>query len=162
MDCSLYAGPLRWRQTPGGVGARTQTLHGWVDRGRAVLSSPRRALEPFHLSSVKLMPGGPFASAARTNAVFLRSLSQDRLFWSFRRTAGLPQPSPSVQPYGGWERPGAGIRGHFVGHYLGALASGTAGHEPPLSALALTLKPGHDHGRNHDHACDHNLSLIHI
>ena len=140
IKCSHYAGPLRWRMHPAGVGAPTKTLRGIREPpgGLPTIGAPRRALEPFSLRDVRLTPGGPAAAAASTNAVFLRSLQQDRLFFSFRRCAGLPQPSRNVQPYGGWERPTAGIRGHFVGHYLGALASGGAGGDDSLVTLAAS------------------------
>ena len=65
------------------------------------------------LCSVPLLLAG-FASAAATNVAFLRLLEPDRLFFNMRATARLPQPK-AVRPYGGWEAPGAGIRGHFVG-----------------------------------------------
>jgi hypothetical protein len=81
---------------------------------------------PFAPASLELLPGGPFADAALTNARFLSSLPLDRLLFSFRSTAGLPQPAQS-RPYGGWESPGAGIRGHFVGHWLSGAALAAAG-----------------------------------
>ncbi len=46
-------------------------------------------------------------------------LDPDRLLHSFRLTAGLPS---AAAPYGGWEGPEMEVRGHFVGHYLSALA----------------------------------------
>ena len=46
-------------------------------------------------------------------------LEPDRLLHSFRVTAGLPS---TAEPYGGWEGPDVEVRGHFVGHYLSALA----------------------------------------
>ncbi|GJT85733.1 glycosyl hydrolase [Tanacetum coccineum] len=46
-------------------------------------------------------------------------LDVDRLVYSFRETASLPNFEVA---YGGWEAPDQELRGHFVGHYLSALA----------------------------------------
>jgi hypothetical protein len=165
LPCPLYAGPLRWRQHPGGQGARVQSLRALLWPSSSASASehehqpplaaapPTRALEPFSLRSLRLSSDrGPMAAAAETNARFLRSLDQDRLFWSFRKTAGLRQPNPRTQPFGGWERPGAGIRGHFVGHYLAALASGGAGgDEVLLSRATSALKVLVECQRAHTH-----------
>ena len=43
----------------------------------------------------------------------------DRLLHNFRVNASLPS---QAKPYGGWEAPGCGLRGHFTGHYLSACA----------------------------------------
>ena len=136
IECALYAGPLRWRRHPGGRRAPQQTLRALpmhADKPR--LSPPRRALFAFASSELRLLPGSPFAQASRTNAAFLRSLRQERLFFNFRALAGVPQPA-GARPYGGWERPSAGIRGHFVGHYLSALATGGASGDDTLTLLA--------------------------
>lgn len=57
-----------------------------------------------------------------------------------RKTAGLPAPGAS---YGGWEWSGVEIRGHFVGHYLSALALATlhsgAARQAGTPGLALKL-----------------------
>lgn len=138
IKCAAYAGPLRWRRNPGGRGAPSMMLHTLpVGEPQARLSPPRRALLAFASADLRLADdGGPFAQAAATNANFLRLLPQERLFWSFRQTAGLRQPR-GARPFGGWERPGAGIRGHFVGHYLTALAIGGSGGDGTLVALAI-------------------------
>ena len=136
VTCAVYAGPLRWRRHPFGRGAPTQSLRALPLYVPHRLAAPRRELVPFAPAALRLhADGGPFAQAAATNAEFLRALDQDRLFWSFRQTASLPQPR-HARPFGGWERPGAGIRGHFVGHYLSALATGGAGGDASLVALA--------------------------
>ena len=57
--------------------------------------------------------------AQQLNARYLSMLAPDRLLHSFRLTAGLPS---AAAPYGGWEAPDVEVRGHFVGHYLSALA----------------------------------------
>ncbi|GJW39732.1 glycosyl hydrolase [Tanacetum coccineum] len=46
-------------------------------------------------------------------------LDVDRLVYSFRETASLPNFEVA---YGGWEAPDQELRGHFVGHYLSASA----------------------------------------
>jgi hypothetical protein len=145
IRCSLYAGPLRWQGKPAGVGAHTQVLRGVASAPSPVELRPiRRALEPFSLRSVRLLDDArdPLAVAASTNTAFLKQLDLARLLYSFRRCAGLAQPTARTVPYGGWERPSAGIRGHFMGHYLGALASGGAGGDASLVARARALLDG--------------------
>lgn len=73
---------------------------------------------PLPPSDVRMLPG-PLADRAELNASYLLSLDPDRLAHSFRSTAAL---APSAPPYGGWESPDCGLRGHFVGHFLSACA----------------------------------------
>src|SRR5690349_17009388 len=54
------------------------------------------------------------------NTKYLRSLDPDRLLHNFKVNAGLPS---NAKPLDGWEAPSIGLRGHFVGHYLSALAN---------------------------------------
>jgi len=54
------------------------------------------------------------------NRDFLYRLEPDRLLHNFRVNAGIPS---SAKPLEGWESPGCGLRGHFVGHYLSACAT---------------------------------------
>ena len=136
INCALYAGPLRWRRHPGGRKAPQQVIRALPLNARpSRLLPPRRALLPFASSELRLLADSPFSRAAHTNALFLRSLDQDRLFYNFRQLVKVRQPR-NARPYGGWERPGAGIRGHFVGHYLSALATGAASGDASLLALA--------------------------
>ena len=132
LECSTYAGPMRWRWNPGGRGAKTQTLRALPLADAPALRARAPPLRSFPARELRLLPGTRFASAAATNVAFLKALEPARLFWSLRATAGLPQPA-GARPYGGWEAPGAGIRGHFVGHYLGAL--GTASAAAPDDAV---------------------------
>jgi hypothetical protein len=125
LECSTYAGPMRWRWNPGGRGAKTQTLRALPLADAPALRPRAPPLRSFPARELRLLPGTRFASAAATNVAFLKALEPARLFWTLRATAGLPQP-PGARPYGGWEAPGAGIRGHFVGHYLGALGTASA------------------------------------
>lgn len=70
------------------------------------------------LSRIRLL-SGPFKKRQDLHRSMLRDYDPDRLLFSFRVTSGLDTPG---EPYPGWESPGCGLRGHFVGHYLGALA----------------------------------------
>lgn len=54
------------------------------------------------------------------NTEYLKSLDPDRLLHNFRINAGIPS---DAQPLEGWEAPNIGLRGHFTGHYLSAIAS---------------------------------------
>jgi DUF1680 family protein len=82
-------------------------------------------VKEFELGEVVLLDG-PFKEAQNRDIAWLKSLDMERLLAAFRKTAGIP--SKAVE-YGGWEAADAkfdGIRGHFVGHYLSALAKGYA------------------------------------
>ncbi len=72
--------------------------------------------EPFDLTQVRLH-AGPFREAMRRDQTFLLQLEPDRLLHTFRVNAGLLS---DAEPLGGWESPGAELRGHFLGHYLSA------------------------------------------
>jgi hypothetical protein len=80
------------------------------------------AVQPFGVGGVQLGEG-PFKQARDWNIGYLKRLDPDRLLHVFRVNAGL---ASSAQPLGGWEAPGCELRGHFVGHYLSALAIGHA------------------------------------
>lgn len=54
------------------------------------------------------------------NVAYLESLDPDRLLHNFRVNAGLLS---NALPLEGWEAPGIGLRGHFVGHYLSAVSN---------------------------------------
>ncbi|MBW6532516.1 glycoside hydrolase family 127 protein [Sphingomonas sp. RRHST34] len=56
----------------------------------------------------------------RVNLAYLLSIDLDRLLYSVRSYAGLS--TRSAKPYGGWEAPTWGSRGHFIGHYLSAVS----------------------------------------
>ena len=106
----------------------------------SVLPMARVAL-PMALRTVRLVPGSEFFDAQQLNTDYLLSLSVARLLVSFYVTAGLAPPhkgeGAAAQPYGGWEDAAGGypdpstptrtLRGHFVGHYLSALAMAYAG-----------------------------------
>lgn len=75
-------------------------------------------LQPFDLADVRLLDS-PFKTAMERDAKYLLSLDANRLLHAFRLNAGLPS---SAQEYGGWEAVKCELRGHFVGHYLSAVA----------------------------------------
>jgi len=70
------------------------------------------------LSQVRLL-AGDFKERQDLHQKILLGFDVDRLLYHFRVNAGLPSPG---KPYGGWEAPGCGLRGHFTGHYLSACA----------------------------------------
>lgn len=76
-------------------------------------------VHPFLNSEVTLKSSW-IEQRASLNLQYLKSLEPDRLLHNFRVNAGLPS---SAKPLEGWESPKIGLRGHFVGHYLSALAS---------------------------------------
>src|SRR5437867_1708982 len=80
--------------------------------------APSMPVRPFDLDRVRLHPG-PFLDALEVNRRFLLAQDEDRLLHMFRITAGLPS---TAEPLGGWEAPVNELRGHYVGHYLSALA----------------------------------------
>jgi len=74
------------------------------------------------------------------NAKYLMSLTPDRLLHHFRLTAGI---ETTARPLGGWENPGCGLRGHFVGHYLSALSTFVQRHHDAQAEAGLcTLVDG--------------------
>src|SRR5438270_3526416 len=93
--------------------------------------------EPIAMSLVRLSPGSVFYEAQEWNRGYMSRLAADRLLYTFRQNAGLPV--GSAQPLGGWEQPDNGqrsseLRGHFVGHYLSALAQYSAAGDSEAKA----------------------------
>jgi DUF1680 family protein len=86
------------------------------------LAFTRAAIEPvvqtFELDRVRLGEG-VFKQAQDWNIQYLKRLDPARLLHVFRVNAGL---ASDAGPLGGWEAPRCELRGHFVGHYLSALA----------------------------------------
>ena len=85
--------------------------------------------EAFPMGQVRLLPNSIYAEAQEWNRGYMSRLNADRLLYNFRINAGLP--AGEVKPLGGWEQPENGqrsseLRGHFVGHYLSALAQQAA------------------------------------
>jgi DUF1680 family protein len=75
-------------------------------------------LKPIPRKHVRLTAGLAKECQDR-NTQYLLSLDVDRLLHNFRVQAGIES---HATPLGGWESPGCGLRGHFVGHYLSACA----------------------------------------
>ncbi|KAJ4850965.1 hypothetical protein Tsubulata_002496 [Turnera subulata] len=101
---------------------REEDEHSWQAMYRKLktpLKPPKNLLKEIPLHKVRLDPSSAHWRAQQTNLEYLLMLEDDRLLWSFRKTAGLPTPG---KPYGGWEAADCQIRGHFVGHYLSATA----------------------------------------
>lgn len=95
------------------------------------------SVEPFPMSQVRLSPGSIFFEAEEWNRGYMSRLAADRLLYTFRQNAGLPV--GLAQPLGGWEQPENGqrsseLRGHFVGHYLSALAQLSASGDSQAKA----------------------------
>lgn len=63
------------------------------------------------------------------NTKYLKSLDPDRLLHNFRINSGLPS---DAEPLEGWEAPGIGLKGHFVGHYLSAVSCLVEKYEDPI------------------------------
>lgn len=74
---------------------------------------------PFTLQEVTLKDSW-ITDREKLDTAFLKTLDPERLLHNFRVTAGLPS---EARPLEGWEAPGIGLRGHFVGHYLSAVSA---------------------------------------
>ena len=84
-----------------------------------------RKVSAFPMGQVRLLPNSVYYEAQEWNRGYMSRLGADRLLYTFRQNAGLPV--GSAKPLGGWEQPENGqrsseLRGHFVGHYLSAIA----------------------------------------
>ncbi len=73
-------------------------------------------LQPFHLSSVRLLES-PFSKAAELNEAYVMAHDLDRLLAPFLIDAGF---EPKAPRYGNWES--MGLDGHTGGHFLSALS----------------------------------------
>ena len=76
-------------------------------------------LTAFPVADVRISPG-VFKQAEDIDKKVILSIEPDRLLYTFRKNAGLDP--KGVKPYGGWEDPTIGLRGHTMGHYLTALS----------------------------------------
>lgn len=81
-------------------------------------SAPAEPLPEVPLSNIRLLDS-PFKQRQDVHRGVLLGYDVERLLHNFRVNAGLPS---RAEPYGGWEAPGCGLRGHFTGHYLSACA----------------------------------------
>lgn len=82
----------------------------------------------FQANDVRLDPSW-IKSREELNTRYLLTLDPDRLLHNFKINAGLTSQS---KPLGGWEAPDIGLRGHFTGHYLSAVALLVEQHKNPL------------------------------
>lgn len=82
----------------------------------------------FQANDVRLDPSW-IKSREELNTRYLLTLDADRLLHNFKINAGLTSQS---KPLGGWEAPDIGLRGHFTGHYLSAVALLVEQHKNPL------------------------------
>jgi DUF1680 family protein len=89
----------------------------------ATAQTRARTIEPFNLSDVTLLDG-KFKDNMNRTCTYLLFLNNNRLLYSFRRN--YQQSTQGAQPLGGWEAPDHGLRGHFMGHLLSALAQAYA------------------------------------
>lgn len=69
----------------------------------------------FDLKDVKII-SGEFKYRRDKTKEYLKELQIDSLLYNFRIVAN--RDTKNSKPYGGWEAPEVGIRGHFVGHYI--------------------------------------------
>jgi DUF1680 family protein len=83
---------------------------------RAAEAVPAGSLKEVPLAQIRLLES-PFKQRQEVHRRLLLEYDLDRLLHNFRVNAGLPS---NARPYGGWEAPAVGLRGHFVGHYLSA------------------------------------------
>lgn len=91
------------------------------------------------MTQVRLLPNSIYHDAQEWNRGYMGRLAADRLLYTSRVNAGLP--TGSVKPLGGWEQPENGqrsseLRGHFLGHYLTAIAQLAAGGDKDARAKA--------------------------
>ena len=89
----------------------------WTPHAQA--APPTDVLYPFTLSQVHLSDG-LWKTEREADRKYLHDLDSERMLLNFRTNAGLP--TGNAKPLGGWEAPTGELRGHFVGHYLSAVA----------------------------------------
>ncbi len=100
-----------------------------------VFHSEVEKARPFSNVEVTLRPSW-VQQREELNIQYLKSLDPKRLLHNFKVNAGLPS---DALPLEGWEAPYIGLRGHFVGHYLSAVASVVEKHNDSQLAETLNL-----------------------
>ena len=93
-------------------------------------SAGRTAAYP--LAAVRLLDS-PFRANQGRNLDYLLFLDPERMLRTFRRNYGQPS---DARPCGGWESPGAQVRGHTTGHLLSGLALSHANTGSPAARAA--------------------------
>lgn len=92
---------------------------------------------------VRLLPGSPFYDRQELHRKgYLAQFDPDKLLYSYRALAGLPQRNGVKSGYPGWE--GGFIRGHMAGHYLSAasrmaVATGDASYRQKVDYMVAEL-----------------------
>ncbi|MCK7560035.1 glycoside hydrolase family 127 protein [Chitinophaga sedimenti] len=87
--------------------------------GQQLQATRVEPIVPFERKTVVLSPSR-IQQREMLNIQYLKSLDPDRLLHNFRINVKLPS---TARPLDGWESPNIGLRGHFTGHYLSAIAS---------------------------------------
>lgn len=78
------------------------------------------SVSAFSPLDVTITTGDLYKAGALDKQVIL-SVEPDRLLYTFRKNAGVPN-AANIVPYSGWEAPDVALRGHTTGHYLTALS----------------------------------------
>jgi hypothetical protein len=92
---------------------------------------------------VRLLPGSPFYDRQELHRKgYLAQFDPDKLLYSYRALAGLPQHNGVKSGYPGWES--GFIRGHMAGHYLSAAsrmaaATGDASYQQKVDYMVAEL-----------------------
>ena len=94
-------------------------------------------MKKFELDKIEAVPGSDTARRLLLNAQYILSIEPERLLYNFRTACGQ---LPKEEPYGGWEAPDWGFRGHFTGHYLSALSKASITLRPLNNSLADEMK----------------------
>ncbi len=113
----------------------------------------QNAAQMVDASRVRLLPGSPFYERQELHRKgYLGGLQVEKLLFTYRKTANIPQP-PEEKGYGGWDN--EFVRGHMAGHYLSAAsrmyaATGDTTFRNNVNALVVglaecqqALKTGH-------------------
>jgi hypothetical protein len=136
-------------------------LHGAGQRRQRPVAEPVLQAQVFNLTDVRLIPDPDnfFQQAQDLNTQFLKYLEADRLLFTFRTIANLPQ-KPGATPYGGWIAPVGRmelVNGHFTGHFLSALAfTSAATGDPAIMAKSKYLVE--ELGKCQDQICHNNAT----
>eukprot|EP01043_Picozoa_sp_COSAG02_P047521 COSAG02_NODE_4564_length_5212_cov_1.952297_5_plen_383_part_00 len=115
----------------------------------------------FNLTDVRLIVDeeNHFAQTQELNTQFLKYLEADRLLYTFRTIAELPQKAGAA-PYGGWIEPVGRmelVNGHFTGHFLSAMAFTAASTDDP-AILAKSKYMVAELGKCQDAICNLNAT----
>ena len=124
-------------------------------------AAPVLQARAFNLSDVRLIADADnhFQQAQELNTQFLKYLEADRLLYTFRTIAELPQ-KPGASPYGGWIAPVGRmelVNGHFTGHFLSALAFTAAATDDP-AIVAKSKYLVQELGKCQDAICANNAT----